>query len=107
MSSSSGSLACHRLPGIPETESFHSARIAAMPHRSRLSPGGNTMKFPRRTFFYLAAGAAALLVLPHIARAQDYPARSVTLIVPWATAGAVDTVARIVGPKLAERLGKP
>ena len=29
------------------------------------------------------------------------------MIVPWAPAGAVDTVARIVAPKLSERLGKP
>ena len=29
------------------------------------------------------------------------------MIVPWAPGGAVDTVARIVAPKLSERLGKP
>ena len=29
------------------------------------------------------------------------------MIVPWAPAGAVDTTARIIAPKLAERLGKP
>jgi tripartite-type tricarboxylate transporter receptor subunit TctC len=40
-------------------------------------------------------------------QAQDYPTRSVTLIAPWAAGGAVDTVARIVAPKLSERLGKP
>jgi hypothetical protein len=33
------------------------------------------------------------------ARAQDYPARSITLIAPWAAGGAVDVVARIVAPK--------
>ena len=37
----------------------------------------------------------------------DYPTRTVTLIVPWAAGGAVDTVARIVAPKLSDRLGKP
>jgi tripartite-type tricarboxylate transporter receptor subunit TctC len=65
------------------------------------------MRLPRRNFLRVAAGAAALPVLSHIARAQDYPTRSVTLIAPWAAGGAVDTVARIVGPRLAERLGKP
>jgi tripartite-type tricarboxylate transporter receptor subunit TctC len=65
------------------------------------------MKLPRRSFLHLAAGAAALPSLSWAAAAQDYPTRPVTLIVPWATAGAVDTVARIAGPKLAERLGKP
>jgi tripartite-type tricarboxylate transporter receptor subunit TctC len=39
--------------------------------------------------------------------AQDYPARAVTLIAPWAAGGAVDVVARIVAPKLSDRLGKP
>ena len=29
------------------------------------------------------------------------------MIVPWAPAGAVDTTARIIAPKLSERLGKP
>ena len=42
----------------------------------------------------------------HQAAAQDYPVRPVTLIVPWAAGGAVDTVARIVAPKLSDRLGK-
>jgi tripartite-type tricarboxylate transporter receptor subunit TctC len=52
---------------------------------------------------------AALLAIapPGPARADDYPAHPVTLIVPWAAGGAVDTLARIAGPKLAERLGKP
>jgi tripartite-type tricarboxylate transporter receptor subunit TctC len=39
--------------------------------------------------------------------AQDYPTRSITLIAPWAAGGAVDVVARIVAPKLSDRLGKP
>ena len=53
----------------------------------------------------LAMGLA--LVQNSSARAEDYPARPVTLIVPWAAGGAVDTLARIAAPKLSERLGKP
>jgi tripartite-type tricarboxylate transporter receptor subunit TctC len=53
------------------------------------------------------AAAAALVALEQVADAQDYPSRPVTLIVPWAPGGAVDTLARIAQPKLAERLGKP
>ena len=51
---------------------------------------------------------AALVALVQFApaQAQDYPTRSVTLIVPWAAGGAVDTIARIVAPKLSEILGK-
>jgi tripartite-type tricarboxylate transporter receptor subunit TctC len=59
----------------------------------------------------LAAFALAAITLAHAqlpsARADDYPSRQVTMIVPWAPAGAVDTTARIMAPKLAERLGKP
>jgi tripartite-type tricarboxylate transporter receptor subunit TctC len=53
----------------------------------------------------IALGAIVMGQLP--AFAQEYPTRPVTLIVPWAAGGAVDTVARVVQPKLAERLGKP
>jgi tripartite-type tricarboxylate transporter receptor subunit TctC len=53
------------------------------------------------------AAALAAFVQLQPAHAQDYPTRPVTLIVPWAAGGAVDTLARIVQPKLTERLGKP
>jgi tripartite-type tricarboxylate transporter receptor subunit TctC len=62
------------------------------------------MKLPRRQFLYLAAGVAALPVLPRVARAQTYPTRPVTLVVPVATGGGVDTMARILSEKLQEKL---
>jgi tripartite-type tricarboxylate transporter receptor subunit TctC len=51
--------------------------------------------------------AALMALAPIHADADDYPSRPVTLIVPWAPGGAVDTLARIVAPKLSDRLGKP
>jgi tripartite-type tricarboxylate transporter receptor subunit TctC len=54
-----------------------------------------------------AAAVAAVVALASLARADDYPSRQVTMIVPWAPAGAVDTTARIIAPKLGERIGKP
>jgi tripartite-type tricarboxylate transporter receptor subunit TctC len=51
--------------------------------------------------FILAAPALAL------AQAQDYPTRPVTLVAPWPAGGAIDTLCRILGPKLSDRLGKP
>ena len=67
---------------------------------------GHPMKLPRRGFLCLAAGAAALPVIPHIAGAQTYPSRPVTLIVFVPAGGTPDIVARLVGQALSQRLGQ-
>src|SRR5207302_9580435 len=54
------------------------------------------MKLPRRKFLHLAAGAAALPTVSRIARAQAYPARTITLIVPFPPGGSTDVAVRIV-----------
>ena len=61
----------------------------------------------RRQFLHLAAGAAALPVVPHIARAQAYPTRPVRIAVGSPPGGATDTTARLMGQWLSERLGQP
>ena len=65
------------------------------------------MKFPRRAFLYLAAGAGALPILSRNARAQIYPSRPITLIVPFAAGGPTDTIARIVTEGMRASLGQP
>src|SRR5262252_8544375 len=65
------------------------------------------MKLPRRTFLELAAGAAVLPAVSRIAWAQTYPTRPVRLIVGFPPGGGADTVARIIGPWLSQRLGQP
>src|SRR5260370_22243164 len=64
----------------------------------------NAMKLPRRQFLHLAAGAAAAPVISRLAIAQTYPTRPITLVVPIAAGGAVDTAARIVAEKLQDKL---
>jgi tripartite-type tricarboxylate transporter receptor subunit TctC len=47
-----------------------------------------------------------LLALSLGVHAQDYPTRPVTIIVPFAPGGGTDVLARMLGQKLEERLGK-
>jgi len=65
------------------------------------------MKLPRRNFLHLAATAAALPTVSRFACAQAYPSWPVHLIVPFAPAGGADTIARLMGQWLSERLGQP
>ena len=65
------------------------------------------MKHSRRRFLHLAAGAAALPVTSSIAWGQTYPTRPITLVVPIAAGGAVDTAARIIAEKLQMTLHQP
>jgi tripartite-type tricarboxylate transporter receptor subunit TctC len=71
-----------------------------------LTQQGDAMKLPRRKFLHLAAGAAASVV-PQIATAQTYPTRAITLVVPVAAGGGVDTAARILAGKLQDKLKQP
>ena len=59
----------------------------------------------RRTLIIALALAAAFV--PAAALAQTYPARPVTMIVPYAAGGAFDVVGRIIGVRMAELLGQP
>jgi tripartite-type tricarboxylate transporter receptor subunit TctC len=67
---------------------------------------GNLMKLPRRKFLHLAAGAAALPAVSRVATAQAYPTRPVRIIVPFPAGQATDTIARLMGQSLSERLGQ-
>src|ERR1700726_2102421 len=55
----------------------------------------------------ISAGALfSLVMLAASAQAQDWPARPVTMIVPYAAGGPVDTVGRIKAQGLSEVLGQ-
>ncbi|MGA8391127.1 MAG: tripartite tricarboxylate transporter substrate binding protein [Burkholderiaceae bacterium] len=55
----------------------------------------------------LKGSGAALLVLPLMAGAQTWPARPIRLVVPFPPGGLIDTMARLIGPRLALELGQP
>jgi tripartite-type tricarboxylate transporter receptor subunit TctC len=65
------------------------------------------MKLPRRKFLHLAAGTAAFPAVSRLAWAQTYPSRPVHLIAGFPPGGIVDTIARLIGQWLSERLGQP
>jgi tripartite-type tricarboxylate transporter receptor subunit TctC len=60
----------------------------------------------RRRLLQLVVGAAALPAATRFARALDYPTRPLRWIVGFPPGGGADTVARIIGPWLSERLGQ-
>ncbi len=52
------------------------------------------------------AGAAALVATPAVVRAQAWPSKNLTLIVPFTPGGSTDILARALGQKLSEALGR-
>jgi tripartite-type tricarboxylate transporter receptor subunit TctC len=65
------------------------------------------MELPRREFLHLAAGAAALPAVSRIARAETYPARPVTVVVPFPPGGSTDVIGRLLAERLHGALGQP
>jgi tripartite-type tricarboxylate transporter receptor subunit TctC len=51
-------------------------------------------------------GAATTLALPHLARAQAYPARPIKYICPWPAGGSTDAVIRAIALSAAKTLGQ-
>jgi tripartite-type tricarboxylate transporter receptor subunit TctC len=62
---------------------------------------------PLRSLGLVLSGLIILLQLAPVAQAQDYPTRQITLIAPFPAGGASDAICRLLGSRLAERLGKP
>jgi tripartite-type tricarboxylate transporter receptor subunit TctC len=62
--------------------------------------------FRLRNLALAALGAAAMMSAGPL-RAQDYPSRPVTTVVPFAAGGAGDILTRILNQRLEQRLGKP
>jgi tripartite-type tricarboxylate transporter receptor subunit TctC len=62
------------------------------------------MTIHRRQLIRLAGAVAALPALPLIAKADNYPSRTVRILVGYAAGGGTDIAARLFGQWLSERL---
>jgi tripartite-type tricarboxylate transporter receptor subunit TctC len=60
----------------------------------------------RRTFLRFSASAAALPAARRTAQAQAYPSHAITLVVPTAAGGAMDSVTRIIAERMRMPLGQ-
>src|SRR5262249_1319054 len=68
--------------------------------------GGITMKLPRRRFLHAAVGAAAIPAASGVAKAEVYPSRTITMIVPIAPGVGTDALARILAEHMRGTLGQ-
>src|SRR5215211_1275154 len=93
----------------------HNAKPPRMAHHKSVRPHGRrregppmSKKITRRAFAASSAAAAAVAGFGFKpALAQAYPARPVTVIVPWGAGGGTDATARIVAALLEKELGQP
>jgi tripartite-type tricarboxylate transporter receptor subunit TctC len=65
------------------------------------------MNLARRRFWHLAAGASVLVAIRHVAWAQAYPSRPITISEPFAAGGPLDTIGRIIAERMQVSLGQP
>jgi tripartite-type tricarboxylate transporter receptor subunit TctC len=64
------------------------------------------MKLSRRKFLYVAAAGPALVTASGMARAQAYPSRPITMIVPFPPGGLTDVLGRVLATGMQAVLGQ-
>jgi tripartite-type tricarboxylate transporter receptor subunit TctC len=65
------------------------------------------MNLPRRTFLKLAGAAAAAPAFSHVATAQTYPSRPITMIVLLSAGSSSDIMGRVLAERMRASLGQP
>jgi tripartite-type tricarboxylate transporter receptor subunit TctC len=64
------------------------------------------MKFRRRTLLHWLAASAAASLAPRLARAQSFPMRPITIVVPFPAGGPTDTLGRVLADRMKNSLGQ-
>jgi hypothetical protein len=67
---------------------------------------GEPLVIARRKFTRLVVGAVALPAILRVAKAQTYPTRPVTMLVPFPAGGGTDAVARMIADGMRTSLGQ-
>lgn len=60
-----------------------------------------------RVFPLTALAVAVAIAVASVARAQEYPSRPITIVVPFPAGGSIDVVARVLGERMRGSLGQP
>lgn len=65
------------------------------------------MGIPRRSLLGFSAAAVTFPAVPRLGNAQTYPARPITIVVPFAAGGPTDVIARVLAERMRASLGQP
>ena len=61
----------------------------------------------KQRFYALIALAFAALALSPLAQAQNYPSKTISIVLPLGAGGSMDSISRVIADKLSQRLGQP
>src|SRR5688500_9247208 len=79
---------------------------ARVSQRFRAPSASGSSNGHRREMLSIPASIVISFGVVAQAVAADYPARPIRVIVPYAAGGSTDTVARVIAPRLSQRLGQ-